>query len=202
MGLTYPDETWTWEDVRDVGRKLVATPTPTVNPIVGVSIPVTTTNCSNPLIHALADRSSTASSTSWSISPNQWAAAQFLVDLIHQDRVLPGVTTDGNALFRQGVLGMHVANISDLSSFRETATFDWDVALMPAGPAARGVRLWPDSFAISATSQHVEEAWAYIKFVITQTKMDRYSGAQGKCQSTASWRPRPNGSKRTCGPTR
>ena len=23
MGLTYPDETWTWEDVRDVGRKLV-----------------------------------------------------------------------------------------------------------------------------------------------------------------------------------
>ena len=73
---------------------------------------------------------------------------------------------------------MHVANISDLSGFRETATFDWDVALMPAGPAGRVVRLWPDSFAISATSQHVEEAWAYIKFVITQTKMDRYSGAR------------------------
>src|SRR5690606_4253960 len=104
--------------------------------------------------------------------------AQFLVDLIHVDRIAPGVTADGNGLFRTGNLAMHVTNMSDLSGFRETASFDWDIALMPAGPAGRVVRLWPDSFAISSTSKHVEEAWEYIKFVITQTKMDRYSGAR------------------------
>src|SRR5690606_14380625 len=101
-----------------------------------------------------------------------------LVDMIHVDGIAPPVTADGNRLFREGNLAMHVTNISDLTSFREVATFDWNVALMPAGPAGRVVRLWPDSFAISSTSQHVEEAWEYIKFVITQTKMDRYSGAR------------------------
>jgi multiple sugar transport system substrate-binding protein len=105
-------------------------------------------------------------------------AARFMTDLIYKDGVAPSPVTvkdSGVSLFQKGNMGMLIENISQISGFR-TAQFDWDVAVMPKGPEKRVVRLWPDSFAISAQSKNAEAAWEYVKFVITQRKMDRYSG--------------------------
>jgi len=178
MGLEHPAEAWTWDDVREAGRKLTRDTDADGRPDRWGFHANYGYILFDLLIHAFGGRILDDEFNVVVDQPQAIAAAQFLVDMIHSDGIAPGVAADGNGLFRQGMLGMHVANISDLSSFRETASFNWDVALMPAGPEKRVVRLWPDSFAISATSQHVEEAWEYIKFVITQTQMDRYSGSR------------------------
>lgn len=178
MGVAYPDDTWTWETVRSVGERLTQDTDGDGVPDRWGFYSTYDYKLLDMVIRAFGGRILDEEFNVVVDQPEAVAAAQFLVDLIHVDRIAPGVTEDRDGLFRMGNLAMHVTNMSDLSGFRETASFDWDIALMPAGPAGRVVRLWPDSFAISSTSKHVEEAWEYIKFVITQTKMDRYSGAR------------------------
>ncbi|NLN28042.1 MAG: sugar ABC transporter substrate-binding protein [Firmicutes bacterium] len=178
MGLAYPDDTWTWETISEVGKRL--TRDTDGDGVIDKWGFYSTYDYKllEMVIRAFGGRVLDEDFNVVVDQPAAVQATQLLVDMIHVDGIAPPVTADGNRLFREGNLAMHVTNISDLTSFREVATFDWNVALMPAGPAGRVVRLWPDSFAISSTSQHVEEAWEYIKFVITQTKMDRYSGAR------------------------
>ena len=178
-GLMYPDDDFTWEDVRTYGRTL--TRDRDGDGVMDQWGFFSTRNYTllDPVIHAFGGRILDDDYNVVVTSPEAVAGAQFLVDLIHQDRVAPHPNLGFNqtVLFQQGNLAMSVALTNNIHEYRQVGdTLDWDVALMPIGPAGRVVRLWPDSFAISAQSPNVEAAWEYIKFVITQDKMDRYSG--------------------------
>lgn len=178
-GLMYPDDDFTWEDVRTYGRTL--TRDRDGDGVMDQWGFFSTRNYTllDPVIHAFGGRILDDDYNVVVTSPEAVAGAQFLVDLIHQDRVAPHPNLGFNqtVLFQQGKLAMSVALTNNIHEYRQVGdTLDWDVALMPIGPAGRVVRLWPDSFAISAQSPNVEAAWEYIKFVITQDKLDRYSG--------------------------
>lgn len=111
-------------------------------------------------------------------SPEALDATNFMINLMWQDGAAPTPQEErgqGNLLSR-GRVAMAIAQINDISTMREHADFDWGVSVLPAGPAQRVVRLWPDSYGIPADAKNKEAAWEYIKFAVQQETMDRYSG--------------------------
>lgn len=178
-GVTYPGNNTTWYDVRDIAKKLAAdTNGDGVKDRWGIFSDYGYQDL-DPMIHAFGGQ---ILDQNFKVRMNEEPAlnaAKFLTDLIFKDQVAPihqsGLASRG-ALFQQGKLGMLVTSSPLVSDFRANANFDWDLAMMPKGPAKRVVRAWPDSFGISATAKHPEAAWEYIKFVVQQRKMDRYTG--------------------------
>jgi multiple sugar transport system substrate-binding protein len=179
-GLQYPSFNWSWFDARETAKKLVRDIDGDGKTDAWGLYSAHTYTTLDPIIHAFGGRILDDDFNVVLDEPKAVEGARFMVDLIHKDGVAPNpavVGTSGVNLFAQGNMGMIIENISQISLFRQSQ-FDWDVAVMPTGPEKRVVRLWPDSFAISSQSKNVEAAWEYIKFVITQRKMDRYSGAR------------------------
>lgn len=178
-GLMYPDDNFTYDDLREYGQAL--TRDRDGDGVIDQWGFFSTRNYTllDPIIHAFGGRILDEHYNVTVTEPGAVAGAQYLVDLIHRDRIAPhpNLGLNQTRLFQQGNLAMSVALTNNIHDYRQVGdTLDWDVALMPIGPAGRVVRLWPDSFAISAQSPNAEAAWEYIKFVITQEKMDRYSG--------------------------
>ncbi len=175
-GVPYIDDTLTWEGIGEIGKRFV-------QDADGDGTPETWGFSSRPsyelldaAIHAYGGRTLNDDYTEVLYDqPEGIAATEMLVNLVWEDFVSPP-SGNANAMFTQGNLAMNITNMSNLNGFRDNAHFDWDIALMPIGPEKRVTRVWPDSFAISAESPHKEAAWEYVKFVITQTKVDRYSG--------------------------
>lgn len=178
-GLTYPDETWTWDTVKEIAPKLSRDRSgdgrydqwgfwtrPRYDELDVVVHSFGGSMLSDDLRTVTFD------------SPEGIDATRFLIDLMWQDRAAPTPQESrgmGNLLSR-GHVAMSMATINSISTMREHAGFDWDVTLVPEGPEKRVVRLWPDSYAIPALAKNKEAAWEYIKFAIQQEEMDRYSG--------------------------
>lgn len=106
------------------------------------------------------------------------AAIQFLVDLMweHEVSPTPQIYHGLGNMFQTGSAAMMIGNMADLDVYRQIEDFDWDVALIPGGPARKVVRMWPDSIAISSATNYPEEAWEFVKFMVTLGKIDRYNG--------------------------
>ena len=94
----------------------------------------------------------------------------------HEVAPTPQIYTGLGNLFETGRAAMTISGIWNLDLYRKIEGFSWDVVVHPAGPARRVVRMWPDSFGISATTKYPDEAWEYVKHVINYGKVDRYSG--------------------------
>lgn len=178
-GLVYPDDTWTFETLRQVAPRMT-------RDISGDGQADQWGFWTRPrydeldvLVHSYGGRLlSDDLRTVEFDSPEAIAATRFLVDLMWKDRAAPTPQESagkGNLLSR-GYVGMAMAQINAISTLRDESTFAWDIAMVPAGPEKRVVRLWPDSYAIPANSKNQEAAWEYIKFAIQQEEMDRYSG--------------------------
>jgi multiple sugar transport system substrate-binding protein len=176
-GMAYPNNNWSWFTARDNAKKLSVDLNGDGKKDQWGLFSDRSYTTLDPIIHAFGGIVLDDNFNVTIDQPKSIEAIQFMVDLIHKDGVSP-VPGSGINLFRDGKMGMLIENVSQLSGFRTGSKFDWDVALMPSGPAKRVVRLWPDSFAIASTSKNKEAAWEYIKFVITQKKMDRYSGSR------------------------
>jgi ABC-type glycerol-3-phosphate transport system substrate-binding protein len=51
--------------------------------------------------------------------------------------------------------------------FKDIKDFAWDVSWQPKGTESRVVYGGPDSLSISKNSPHLEEAWAFVKYMIS-----------------------------------
>ncbi len=175
MGINQPPSNWTWYDVRDYGRKLVKDANGDGTPDQWGFLSSTDYKLLDVVIHAFGGATLNDKFEVVLDQPNAVAAANFLVDMIWKDRISPA-SGSANTLFTQKKLAMTIESISSRVTYRNQAAFEWDVVNMPAGPVKKVVRLWPDSFSISAKAKNAEAAWEFIKFAITLNKMDRYSG--------------------------
>ena len=65
------------------------------------------------------------------------AAVQFLVDLMwkHQVSPSPQIYHGLGNMFETGMAAMAIGNMADLDVYRRIDSFDWDVAMVPGGPA-------------------------------------------------------------------
>ena len=178
-GISFPDATWTWDHVRAAAKKLTLDTTGDGRPDQWGFWSRPSYWMVDPVIHAFGG--ATISSDYQQVlldRPESVAALRFLRDMIWEDRSAPPPALWAGDLFQDGKVAMYVSTIASLDVYRRITNFDWDVAMMPVGPARRVVRLWPDSFAIPTGSKHPEEAWAFIKSAITRKQMDRYNGSR------------------------
>jgi multiple sugar transport system substrate-binding protein len=117
-------------------------------------------------------------------SPESVEALQFLADLIHVHRVAPPMDVAsemGSAtLFETGVTAMETyfpaigymrTHIGD--------KFTWDVAPHPAGKAGKACAGGGTGHVISANSPNPDAAWEFLKFVISQPAVERWTEIMG-----------------------
>jgi multiple sugar transport system substrate-binding protein len=168
-GLSYPDDKWTWDDLRNAADKL------------------TTTDGGRVTRYGLALESNV-----WSIfvyqnggkifddpvSPTTFLMAdkpaveaiQFLGDLINKDKAVPNFLEANQAggtgqMFASGQAAMIVSNAARLGA-ADGASFQWSVAPLPAGPTGiHANRLGGAGFAINANSKVKDAAWDFMQYL-------------------------------------
>ena len=99
--------------------------------------------------------------------PKARQAFQFLHDMMFVDKSIPDPNTTqqyGTDLFLAGNAAMMAMGHWAIPSY-SGATFKWDVAPMPKGPAGQATSVNSAGFVVGKDSKHPEEAFAFIKFV-------------------------------------
>lgn len=171
-GVAYPDETWTWDDFLDAARKLTLD---------------TDGNGSvdqwgywfygryahiESWVYANNGRLIDRDSMKFAPDSNAMEALEFLTGLVLDEKVAPA-KKDMSAfrqqdVFPQGVAAMFVDGSWNIDNNRNVAgdSIRWGIAELPIGPHGDGSLTygWPDSLAISPTTDNPEAAWEFTKF--------------------------------------
>ncbi len=119
-------------------------------------------------------------------APNENAVEvlTFLNDLVHSHKVAPeprqyDLSGEKNLiLFVNGQTAMITEGSWNIEYCRNTNPMSdkWDIAPLPRGPHWKEDTMyaWADGLTISANSKHPQQAWEFIKFMITERPADLY----------------------------
>ena len=168
-GVPYPDDTWDWAKLVEVGKKLTLD-----------------TNGDGKtdqwgLYTETTDMENYWSSLVWqnggdilapdgkSIvldSPAATGGLQFLQDLIWKDKVVPepALFAETGDAFEQGKAAMEI-NGSWLVATDEAAGLKFGIAPLPKGPAGRATSVNPTGAVVSKSSKSPDAAWAFVKYL-------------------------------------
>jgi multiple sugar transport system substrate-binding protein len=168
-GVPYPDDTWDWAKLVEVGKKLT----------------LDTNNDGKPdqwgLYTETTDMENYWSSLVWqnggdilaadgkSIvldTPAATGGLQFLQDLIWKEHVVPepALFAETGDAFEQGKAAMEV-NGSWLVATDEAAGLKFGIARLPKGPAGRATSVNPTGAVVSKASKSPDAAWAFVKYL-------------------------------------
>lgn len=107
--------------------------------------------------------------------PNAMKAWQLFHDMMFVDKSWPNPTTAseyGGDPFLAGVAAMTTIGHWAIPGYAE-AKFNWDVAPMPKGPAGQATSVNSAGFVVGKDSKHPDEAFAFIKFVLSEAGQKR-----------------------------
>ncbi len=161
-GIDYPTAEWTWDDAMTAAQSIRALG----DDIWGIYSPIqfwefykkaAQNNC------AFFNADMTESTIN---SPECVTALETMVSFVNEDAMpdqteLAGVANE--ELFLQGKLGMDVIGIWQFAAFAD-APFAWDIQLEP-GAAQKAHHFFANGVAVSADSEHPEEAAAWAQFL-------------------------------------
>jgi multiple sugar transport system substrate-binding protein len=103
-------------------------------------------------------------------SPQAVTGLQFYMDKIYKYHVAPRPGFGPESGFISGKLGMEMGgHTSNWTVFDQIPGFDWDIQILPKGPVTRrGGELAIDTYAVWKKTKHLEEAWKFIKFLVSK----------------------------------
>jgi multiple sugar transport system substrate-binding protein len=122
--------------------------------------------------------------------PEARQAWQVFQDMTFTDESMPDVNTAasyGLDLFQAGIAAMTPIGHWAVPGYN-TVTFKWDVAPMPKGPAGPATSVNSAGFVVAEASKHPDEAFEFIKFVLSpsgQTRLTELGFAIPVLQSVA-----------------
>jgi multiple sugar transport system substrate-binding protein len=168
-GVPYPDESWTWDKLVEVGKQLTVDANKDGKPEQWG------------LYTETSDMENAWSSFVWqnggdvlapdgkSIVLDQDAGSggiQFLQDLIWKDKVVPdpALFAETGDAFEQGKAAMEI-NGSWLVATDEAAGLSFGIAPLPSGPAGRATSVNPTGAVIAKSSKSADAAWAFAKYL-------------------------------------
>jgi len=174
-GLAYPDDTWTLDDYLEAAKVL------TKDVDGDGKIDQWGTMVYNDWIYpdtiirtfggkVVSDDYSKCTLT----DPKSIEALQWIVDLSEVHGVVPPVDVASDPAwvnvgpFATGKIAMSIQGAWYFTSFRDSVDFDWDLTFVPSGPAGRFVYGGPDSLAIAKDTKYPEEAWEFLKYMISE----------------------------------
>jgi multiple sugar transport system substrate-binding protein len=169
-GVAYPQPGWTYDDLRATAKSLTKDTNGDgkIDQFGYVIDPWDFEPGMSEIIWAYGGDLISADHTKTLLGePKARQAFQFLHDMMFVDKSIPDPNTTqqyGTDLFLAGNAAMMAMGHWAIPSYSE-ATFKWDVAPMPKGPAGQATSVNSAGFVVGKDSKHPEEAFAFIKFV-------------------------------------
>jgi multiple sugar transport system substrate-binding protein len=166
-GLDFPADDWTWDDLLDYALKLT---NPDENqwglhmgivnpPYWGASF---VHGAGGSVLNETNDKCTLTDEASQ-------AGLQFIADLIFTHKVMPSPSAlqGQENPFLTGKVAIYFGGTWEEGQIRQ-AGFDWDFAHMPvnAETGIRSVQMGSNAWSILSTSNHQEEAWQVVKFLM------------------------------------
>lgn len=110
-------------------------------------------------------------------------ALNFWFDLMHKEGVISNAADaasfSGDARF-SGQFAMFGIATWDIPGFHDLATFKYDVAPVPSGPAGQHTGSFGSGFGTTATSKNADAAWDYLSEYLSQEGMEFMWAASGR----------------------
>lgn len=183
-GLEYPNETWTWDNFLEAAKALTVGENQWgyggyYNTILelgnetGISFvgPWGGEVYNDEETQLLIDSDASRSAMQW------WA------DLIHVHKVAP-LPAQAQAIpagpWVAGMTGMFALASWGTPTLIEQASFAWDVAPWPQGPAGRKAGSFGSGFGITRDSKHPDAAWQYMHDYLSKEGMEFMWGSSGR----------------------
>ena len=190
-GVSYPDDTWTWDDYLAAARKLTVSGSDPQKRRVGAVIDFWGARI-YPWVWAAGNEIVSEDGTRCLLdSPESQEALQFLVDLRHKWGVCPPTTMADRrqniAKFVNGQVAMFQTGAWDIQQLKEAKALRWDIAPLPK-KKDHATLLGMENYAIAAGTKHPQEAWQLFAFLLdekAQERMGRDMEKQPSRQSVA-----------------
>jgi multiple sugar transport system substrate-binding protein len=174
-GVPYPDDTWDWAKLVEVGKKLT---------LKGADGKVSqwgfyteTSDMENYWSSLVwqngGDIISADHKTSLVGSDQAVGGMQFLQDLIYKDKIMDVPVADKGDEFEQGQAAME-ANGSWLVATHLAAGIDFGIAPLPKGPVGRFTSINPTGAVVFKGTKNPDAAWEFVKYLASpaaQTKL-------------------------------
>lgn len=165
-GLEMPAANWTWDDFHAMAVKLTDTSKKQYGVHFGLIDPP---YWSCAFIHGAGGTVLNDTNDKCTLNtPEARAGLQFIVDLIHKDKVMPIPSTQTGQVnpFMAGKVGLYFGGSWDESAIR-TSGFDWDWADMPvnAKTGIKKVQMGSNAWSMLSTTEHKDEAWEVLKYL-------------------------------------
>lgn len=170
-GVPYPDETWDWERFVEEGKKLTNESSNINERTWAIALnAASSSHHLNFVWQAGGDYFNEDGSEFLLGTDESRTGLEYLHDLMYEYKIMadPTITstTDARELFMSGNVAMYMDAGAHIARFQELEGFEWDIALLPEGPAGNRLgRVGPTGLVIPEASKHKEAAWEFIKFV-------------------------------------
>jgi multiple sugar transport system substrate-binding protein len=164
--IPYPDNTWTYEKVRQVAKALTKKDSSGKVTQWGYNVNLNN-DCLDSLIKSFGGRVLDPTQTKADLlSPETIEAVQWTIDLVNKDKVSPSpaVLQGQPDPFLSGKVAMYIGGSYNMPAYR-TSKVRWNIAMSPKGPAKRNIYGGPDSISIAKTTQHQREALDFLRFM-------------------------------------
>ena len=164
----YPTADWTWDDYLAAAKRLTRRGPDGKVEVWGTSI--TTGWWGEWLIYvrqAGGDLFTDDVNRCLLDSPQAVAGMQFYLDKIYTHRVAPRPGFGPDQGFMSSKIAMELGgHTGNWINFNQHPGLDWDIQILPKGPVTRaGGEVAVDSVGVSRDSEHVEQAWQFVKFM-------------------------------------
>ncbi len=180
-GLSYPDDTWAWDDLRAAAAALTEMEG---NRVTRYGVVME----SNDWPIWIAQNGGSvfddpiAPTTFTMDAPEAVAAVQYIGDMINEDRSMPSFLESSQAggttqMFLSEQAAMSITNAARLGSYA-AADFEWAVAPLPTGPdGIRANRIGGAGFGMNPNAADPEAAWNFLSFVAGAEGQSIFAGA-------------------------
>lgn len=171
-GIGFPNGDWTWDTLVDAGKKLTRDQNADgQNDQFGLELNMAVYNSVASFIREnggeVLNDARDASRLNETAAKD---AIRFVYELFQEHKVVP-TSEDRNRgmTFQAGNVGMARAGIWVAAGMRGNVDFEWEFAVPPTGPSGKRNLQWgSNAWSIVSSSNHKEEAWKLVKFLMTE----------------------------------
>jgi multiple sugar transport system substrate-binding protein len=177
-GVSYPQQGWTWSDVRDMAKKLTADKNGDgKTDQYGYSCDLWDMElCWSEAIWSYGGEVISADYSQTLIGePQAREAWHMFWDMIFTDKSMPDTVAAGEYgydLFQAGMVALWPMGHWAVPGYA-TVEFNWDVAPMPTGPGTQATSVNSAGFVAAKASKNPDAAWEFIKFALGSTGQTR-----------------------------
>ena len=175
-GEAAPDETWTWQHLVDVAKRLTKSNADAQKAQFGFD----PTYFTRTMLYSFGWDFATPDFSKCLLDSQQSLdAVQFWQDLIYKDQVTPppGSTFAKGAKdgpFSTTRLGMQIQGSYFIERYRLDPGLEWDVAIPPSGPAGRfAIIKGAPGHSLPSQSPHADAAWTFLSWWIKNQTSDQ-----------------------------